>query len=179
MNARTCILLASLILVAVACTSESSAPTAPSLPPIVVQGRPVLKVYGPKGGEVLTCSPGSCTSADLDHRTVTLASATGSQYRLGPAFFTEDQVASAATLQVPDSSTWIVQMTLDPAGAKSLEAATRDALSRRPAGRTAMIVDGRVTGAPVVQAVIDDGGPIQLSGFTQEEAQRLVAQLNS
>ncbi len=137
----------------------------------------MLSVDSPNDGVKLTCLPGSCSPSELRARTVTLAG-TGATYRLGPAFFTEDQVATASAAASADPSVWVVDLTLDADGTKGLEAATKDALQMRPEGLIATVVDGRVVAAPVVQAVIDSGH-VELSGFTQAEAQHLVLQLTA
>jgi preprotein translocase subunit SecD len=152
--------------------------TVPSLLPVVVQGRPVLAAYSPNERVHLTCPADTCTPSELKARTVTLAGDAGSAYRLGPAFFTEDQIASASALTSADPSMWDVFVTLDAAGARGLKAATSRALQHGSDGRIATIVNGRVVSAPVVRAAIGSG-PIQLSGFTQQEAQHLADQLNA
>lgn len=164
------------VLILAACSSSTS-PTVPSLLPVVVQGRPVFAVYGPNDDAHLTCLPGACPPADLNARTVTLAGL-GSKYRLGSAFFTEDQVTSASAVASADPATWDLDLTLDADGTRGLEAATKHALLQPLEGRIATVVDGRVVAAPVVQAVIDSGR-IQLGGFTQAEAQHLADQLNA
>ena len=126
----------------------------------------------------LTCDPGACAPSELSARNVTLANAGGSMYRLGPSFFTEDQVASASAVSFGDGSTWDVLLTLDPDGTHGLETATRQALREQGQARIATIVDGRVVTAPIVHVVIDSGH-IQLSGFTQQEAEHLAAELNA
>ncbi len=137
----------------------------------------MLQVYSPNDDADLTCPPDSCTPSDLDAPTVTLAGV-GSTYRLGPAFFTEDQVASASAVSPDDGLTWVVDLTLDADGTKGLESATNRALGVQPEGRIATVVDGRVVAAPVVRAAIDSGR-IELSGFTHDEAQHLADQLNA
>jgi preprotein translocase subunit SecD len=169
-------LLVVLVVALGACSSSTSSGT-PSLRPAIVQGRPVLQVYSPNDDPDLTCPPDSCPPSDLDARTITLAGF-GSSYRLGPAFFTEDQVASASAVSPDDGLTWVVDLTLDTDGTQGLETATMHALGVQPEGQIATVVDGRVVAAPVVQAAIDSGR-IELSGFTQDEAQHLADQLNA
>jgi preprotein translocase subunit SecD len=172
-------LVVSLLLVMVALTAcHSDAPIVPSLLPVVVQGRPVLKVYNANDNVHLTCAPDASAPSELNAPTVTLTSEAGSKYRLGTAFFTEDQVTSASVEASADPSVWVVDLTLDADGTRGLEAATRDALRNDPAGLIATIVDCRVATAAVVQAVIDSG-LVQLGGLTQGEAQHLAEQLNA
>jgi len=158
-----------------ACNSDE--PTVPPLP-AQVQERPVVKVFGPDDHVHLTCQPNACTPSELRASAVTLAGAAGVRYRLGPAFFTEAQVASASPAPSDDPTVWVVDLTLDADGTKGLETATKEALRQSPAGKVAAVVDGKVVSAPVVQAVIDSGR-VELSGFTQQQAQDLADRLNA
>ena len=173
------LLLLALPFAVVACTSATSTTsTIPQQSSAVVQGRPVLTVYSPNDQVDLTCEADACTASDLSARTVTLAGDVGTKYRLGPAFFTQDQIASASAMSAADPSEWVMLVTLDADGKQGLLAATEQALHESPEARIATVVDGRVVAAPVVQAKINSG-LIQLSGFTQQEAQDLANQLNA
>jgi preprotein translocase subunit SecD len=172
------LLLIALPFAVAACTSANSTTTIPQTSSAVVQGRPVLAVYSPNDQVDLTCEADACTGSDLSAPTVTLAGDVGSKYRLGPTFFTEDQVASASAMQTVDPSEWVVLVTLDADGTQGMLAATKQALHESPEGRIATVVNGRVVAAPVVQAKINSG-LIQLAGYTQQEAQDLANQLNA
>jgi preprotein translocase subunit SecD len=174
---RLLVLAVSVVLAA--CTSASSTTsTTPQQSSAVVQGRPVVQVYSPNDQVDLTCEADACTASDLAARTVTLAGDVGSKYRLGPTFFTEEQVASASAMSAADPSEWVVLVTLDADGSRGLLAATKQALQQSPEARIAIVVNGRVDGAPVVHSKITSG-LLQLSGFTQQEAQDLANQLNA
>lgn len=137
----------------------------------------MLHVYSPNDAAKLTCEPDACVPSDLDAGEVTLAG-TGASYQLGPAFFTQDQVASASATSADDGLTWYVELTLDADGTKGLSDASKDALDEQPEGRIALVVGGKVWTAPAVQNVVKSG-LVQLSGFTQAEAQQLADALNA
>jgi preprotein translocase subunit SecD len=79
---------------------------------------------------------------------------------------------TAADAILGEDGRWMVAVTLSAAAAKRFEDATRLALRRR----LAIVVDGRVNSAPVIQSVIA-GGHIQITlGNLDPETQRQEAQ---
>jgi len=76
----------------------------------------------------------------------------------GPAVVTEANVVDASAAQDPMTRHYSVAVTLDPAGATSLESVTQANVGRR----LAIVIDGRVQSAPVVRAKIA-GGHVQIT----------------
>jgi preprotein translocase subunit SecD len=144
---------------------------------VILQERPVLSIYSQHEQAPLTCSAGSCSAEALAADTVTLAADDGTAYALGPLVFTQDNVASATVSQT--SSAWSVDLTLDAAGMQALAKATEQAAnSSTPADQIAVLLDGRVIEVPTVRAPITSGH-VQLSGFSQQEAQDIANALSS
>jgi len=59
-------------------------------------------------------------------------------------------------------------------GAKRLAEVTRDSIGKR----LAMIIDGKLYSAPVIQAEISNGGAVIAGSFNEQEAKELVAKLD-
>lgn len=97
-------------------------------------------------------------------------------YELGPARITLEHVEGA---EVVDSMGYpVVQVTLNEAGAAALADLTAE-LSQNTGSESmaAIMLDGRVQSAPVVQATINSGA-MELSGFTSiAEAQQVADEL--
>ena len=102
----------------------------------------------------------------------------GGAFLVGPAgadglVFTND-----ATAEI-NNGNWVVNVGLQdgPAGADLWNALTTKCFNRDavcPTGQIAIVLDGRVISAPVVQEAIFSGGTVQISGdFTEGEARDL------
>jgi preprotein translocase subunit SecD len=160
----------------VACTTNTST-TSSVASGVILQERPVLAIYSPREQAPLTCSPGACSAEDLAAATVTLAADDGRAYALGSIVFTQDNVASATASQTLPA--WSVDLTLDESGTQALTTATEHAAkSSSPEDQIAVVLDGRVIEVPTVQAPITSGR-VQLSGFTQQEAESLANTLSA
>jgi preprotein translocase subunit SecD len=102
----------------------------------------------------------------------------GGAFLVGPAgadglVFTNDAAAEI------NNGNWVVNVGLQdgPAGADLWNALTTKCFNRDavcPTGQIAIVLDGRVISAPVVQEAIFSGGTVQISGdFTEGEARDL------
>jgi preprotein translocase subunit SecD len=135
-----------------------------------------------------TCGPNAatlihCIAATLDQeRIVLLASGPyHDKYVLGPVLIDGRDVAQAfavPTSTLSGTSGWQVEFKLTPEGAKKFEIATKNALHAQPPGnQIAIIVDGRVISAPIVQAPIRNGIGIITGNYDEQRAKTLAAQL--
>ncbi|HYJ70594.1 MAG TPA: hypothetical protein VEX15_23310 [Nocardioidaceae bacterium] len=141
--------------------TESAEPTGP---PAEIAFRPVLAKL-PKTADCskpdVWCTPGHTEA-----------------YRLGPAELrTPDIVEASARLS--DYGPWVVGITLSDEGATQFEAVTRELADKTGAqAQLAVVVDGVVISAPLVQAAIP-GGEIDISAdFTQAAAEQLAAAID-
>lgn len=148
---------------------DQPVPTAtaePSGPPAHIAFRPVLEAL-PKADD---CSKPDlwCTSAPGE---------TGA-YRLGPAAVRTPDIVEA-TARLSDYGAWVVGITLSDDGAAQFEAVTRELADNTGAqAQLAIVVDGVVISAPVVQTPVP-GAEVDISAdFTQAAAERLAAALN-
>jgi preprotein translocase subunit SecD len=138
----------------------------PSGPPAQIAFRPVLEAL-PKTAV--------CSKPDV---WCTRTPETTGAYRLGPAAVrTPDIVEAAARLS--DYGAWVVGITLSDEGATRFEAVTRELADNAGArAQLAIVVDGVVISAPVVQTPIP-GAEVDISAdFSQSAAERLAASLN-
>ncbi len=127
-----------------------------------------------------TTAPGIQVSEDPNDPSANavLIDGRGGAFLVGPAgadglVFTNDAVAEI------NSGNWVVNVGLrdGPAGADLWNALTTKCFNRDavcPTGQIAIVLDGRVISAPVVQEAIFSGGTVQISGdFTEGEARDL------
>jgi preprotein translocase subunit SecD len=174
-------LLLVILFASAACTSGNSTTSgSPSPSSVTLQDRPVLQVYSANElSTELTCDPEACTAADLAAPRITLAGDRGTKYQLGSAVFTQDDVGSALVAATADPSVFNVELTLDADGRRALATATKRAVDApSPQDRIALVVNGRVLAAPVVQAPIHSG-LVQMAGdFTPQGAQDIASSLN-
>ena len=191
---RACVLLLG---VATACTGGgSAAPQSPSASPsssvdpsayAVFQLRPVVQVLMPSSPEwdstPLSCPPENteataCAASPDNVERIVLAGPIGSQerYVLGAAIVDAGDVSAAARLEGTSGE---VSVALTPDGSDALAEATRVAASAAsPGNRIAIVVNGRVVSAPVVQQPITSG-QIIVVGLTGSGARLLSMQLNA
>lgn len=116
-------------------------------------------------GACSTAVGGSAAPARLEFRTVVGAGQSelqlrgddGTLYPLGRVEIDGTRVASAEAAN--EAGTWVVQVGLTPAGA----AAFADLTGRNVGKQVAIVVDGALVSAPIVQAPIT-GGAVQISG---------------
>ncbi len=153
--------------------SDGSAPPEPAQPtesteppgPLVqVAFRPVLKML-PK-------------TADCSKPDVGCTPGLTEVYRLGPAAVRTPDIVQASP-RLSDYGQWVVGITLSDAGATRFEAVTRELADNTGArAQLAVVVDGVVISAPVVQTPVP-GGEIDISAqFSQTAAERLAAAID-
>lgn len=116
--------------------------------------------------------------------------ANGNKFVLGPAVFEGTQLTSEVAGLQPNSTQWVVNITLDSAATKAFGALTTNQynnyypgyLQRNPndtvLNQTAIVLDGNVQEAPETNGALTSGsfmiqGP-QPNGFTQSQAIQLV-----
>jgi preprotein translocase subunit SecD len=127
-----------------------------------------------------TTAPGIQVSEDPNDPSTNavLSDGKGGAFLVGPAgadglVFTND-----ATAEI-NNGNWVVNVGLQdgPAGADLWNALTTKCFNRDavcPTGQIAIVLDGKVISAPVVQEAIFSGGNVQISGdFTEGEARDL------
>ena len=127
-----------------------------------------------------TTAPGIQVSEDPNDPSVNavLTDGKGGAFLVGPAgadglVFTNDAAAEI------NNGNWVVNVGLQdgPAGADLWNALTTKCFNRDavcPTGQIAIVLDGKVISAPVVQEAIFSGGTVQISGdFTEGEARDL------
>lgn len=127
-----------------------------------------------------TTAPGIQVSEDPNDPSANavLIDGKGGAFLVGPAgadglVFTNDAAAEI------NNGNWVVNVGLQdgPAGADLWNALTTKCFNRDavcPTGQIAIVLDGRVISAPVVQEAIFSGGTVQISGdFTEGEARDL------
>jgi len=127
-----------------------------------------------------TTAPGIQVSEDPNDPSTNavLTDGKGGAFLVGPAgadglVFTND-----ATAEI-NNGNWVVNVGLQdgPAGADLWNALTTKCFNRDavcPTGQIAIVLDGKVISAPVVQEAIFSGGTVQISGdFTEGEARDL------
>ena len=127
-----------------------------------------------------TTAPGIQVSEDPNDPSTNavLSDGKGGAFLVGPAgadglVFTND-----ATAEI-NNGNWVVNVGLQdgPAGADLWNALTTKCFNRDavcPTGQIAIVLDGKVISAPVVQEAIFSGGTVQISGdFTEGEARDL------
>ncbi len=103
------------------------------------------------------------------------------RYDLGPVAVPGTDVARArARLDEQSAQGWLVDVTFTAAGARRFAALTAELAPKAPpANQLAMVLDGTVISAPVVQQQLTDGR-VQISGsFTRSSAEELAAQLSA
>jgi len=118
----------------------------------------------------------------------------GDKYILGQAVIVGSQVTSATAEQLPNNGQWVVDVTLDGAATAAFaKLTTSQATVYYPASSangsdavlasTAIVINGDVQSAPVIEAPITDGKLMisgsQPAGFTSAEAEDLAAQLST
>lgn len=107
----------------------------------------------------------------------------GNKYILGPVEMSGDVITDAVaqpytTQTGATTGEWVVQLTMNREGTE-----TFGRISQRmygavsPTDQFAFVLDGRVTSAPRMVAMILDGRPSITGGFTQEGAEQLADQL--
>lgn len=105
------------------------------------------------------------------------------KYILGPVemggeTITDATAQVAATSSGASTGQWVVQITLDKAGAKTFgEISSRMYGQPEPANMFAFVLDSKVISAPTMNGLILDGRPSISGNFTQESAQVLANQL--
>jgi preprotein translocase subunit SecD len=150
---------------------SSSAP--PSTTPIAAffQIRPVLALRRGSGPcatwTVPPARPGWFCNRDATAR-----------YRLAPAVLAGTDIASAEAGKPLNSTSWVVNLTLDPTGSRAFADLTGSVVDQpSPRNQLAFVLNGTVLSAPVVESRIR-GGQLQLSGpLTRTEAEQLATQL--
>jgi preprotein translocase subunit SecD len=79
-------------------------------------------------------------------------------------------IAQAKVVPRPERSDFMVSVTLTPAGARKMRAATERNIGKR----MAILIDGVVVTAPVVNSVISEAAVVE-GHLTKHEAERIVA----
>jgi preprotein translocase subunit SecD len=129
----------------------------------------------------LTCAASDdeliqCISASLNRdRIVLIASDSRDKYILGPVVIDGGDVAGAVAVrsQVIGLAGWQVEFELTPEATKRFAVATSAAVGKQ----LAIIIDGQVVSAPIVEERIRNGHGIITCACDEEEAKALAAQL--
>jgi hypothetical protein len=182
--------VAALVFVCVtACTDPSSqappSPTTVSDDSPVMQMRPVMEEAGPRTGRWSElepiCSRPRCPGLAVDPNVVIEAQQPGgARFRLAPAVVTDADLIMAIPTQLPDvnGGGWAIDVTLGERGTQAMSAATHTAVAQpEPGNKLAIVVDGVVFSAPIVNEAIDSGKFV-VTGVTGEaDAKALIARI--
>jgi preprotein translocase subunit SecD len=154
-----------------------------------MQQRPVLEIvyYGSRSwkGTALTCAPHDdtlmqCVAQTLDRDRIVLVgskSAGGNnKYVLGPVVLDGSEILRAVALHENGGFQpyWEIDFRLTAEAARRFAEATREATGKQ----IAIIVDGQVVSAPIVQEPFANGLGVITCACDEERAKALAAQLN-
>jgi preprotein translocase subunit SecD len=149
-------------------------------PPAAV---PATKPASPDAVEfrrVLKAEAGGCASASpsASASEPTVCGPDGYNYVLGKVEFNGSHVTEVKAAQSTDNLGWLINLTLDSAGAKLFETLTADLSTKQPPlNQLAIVVRGQVVAAPAVQSAIP-GGKLQIAGtYTKQTAEALAKQI--
>ncbi|MEN9300837.1 MAG: protein translocase subunit SecD [Actinomycetota bacterium] len=139
--------------------------------------RPVIQ-SGTLDTSSTTTAPANSPDPTDPNATVLLTDDLGISYQVGPAQATGDVFENDAQADI-SSGQWAVVVSLrgGAEGEDVWNALTTKCFNREetcPTGQVAIVLDGVVISAPVVQEPVFTGGTVQISGdFTEEEARDL------
>lgn len=139
--------------------------------------RPVLQ-SGSLSSTTTSTAPEKTPDLTDPNATVLLTDDMGISYQVGPAAATGDVFENDAAADI-SSGQWAVVVSLrgGAEGEDVWNALTTKCFNREatcPTGQVAIVLDGNVISAPVVQEPVFTGGTVQISGdFTEEEARDL------
>jgi preprotein translocase subunit SecD len=142
------------------------------LRPVLQSGTPVID------SATTTVAPEGAPDPTDPNATVELRDAAGISYVVGPAAATGDVFDNDAQADI-SSGQWavIVSLRRGASGEDLWNALTTKCYSREmscPTGQVAIVLDGEVISAPVVQEAVFTGGSVQISGdFTEADARDL------
>ncbi|MDX2849905.1 hypothetical protein PV342_15840 [Streptomyces sp. PA03-3a] len=102
------------------------------------------------------------------------------KYLLGPAALSGTEISDAeAVLDTRSTTGWQIRLTFDSGGARKFADLTgRLAAQLSPANQCAMVLDGTVLSAPLVNSAITGGTAVITGTYTRSSAGRLAAQLS-
>ncbi|ONI73804.1 hypothetical protein BWI15_10305 [Kribbella sp. ALI-6-A] len=145
-------------------TGNEAPDSAPASAPKAVEFRRVVKV-----------APGGCASPASSSGGV-VCGADGMAYTLGTVELDGKHVSEVAARD--SNGSWVVALELDDEGGRLFEQLTAElAKQSPPANQLAIVVDDRVVSAPTVMSAIT-GGEVEISsGFTQQDAEKLAADI--
>jgi preprotein translocase subunit SecD len=147
-----------------------------------LQLRPVLQVSQPTepahAGLTPACDPGPVCPDDVPgSEEIVLEDAQGARYRLAPAAFTAADVGDARPEEQPDGS-WGVVVRLRLEATEPFRELTGEAAALPPPrNRLAIVVDGALVSAPIVQAEIPVGTFVIVGDLDRPGAAALAARL--
>jgi hypothetical protein len=94
----------------------------------------------------------------------------GTVYLHDEVVVTNSDIMQAKVIQRPGGSDFMVSVTFTPAGARKMHAATEGNIGKR----MAILIDGVVVSAPVVNSVLSESAVVE-GHLTRQEAERIVA----
>ncbi|MFF3944301.1 hypothetical protein ACFYYN_05730 [Streptomyces sp. NPDC001902] len=108
-------------------------------------------------------------------------SGTWTKYLLGPVALGGTEISEAeAVLDTRNATGWQIRMTFGSSGARKFADLTaRLATQLSPANQCAMVLDGAVLSAPLVNSAITGGTAVITGNYTRSSAGRLAAQLGT
>ncbi|MFI7065076.1 SecDF P1 head subdomain-containing protein [Kribbella sp. NPDC050124] len=126
---------------------------------------------------VLKASPGGCDSAS-PAASPSVCGLDGYTYVLGKVELDGSHVSEVKAAQAPETTGWLVNLTLDDSGAQLFAKLTGDlATQQMPLNQLAIVVRNQVVAAPAVQSAIP-GGKLQITGnYSQKDAEKLAGQI--
>src|SRR5205809_7331108 len=111
----------------------------------------------------------------LEHRTVSGGVSGETLYVEKRVLLSQKDLQSASLVKDPVIASQMIQLQFSPSGAKRFATATRENLHKR----LAIIINGRVLSAPVIQGEITGGSATITGNFAPGQAEELVEALNA
>ncbi len=100
-----------------------------------------------------------------------LPAAGGQEYYVSPEVLLDQRSIAAASARAGERGHWIVDVTMNAAGAQLLAAVSQEHVGRR----LGIVVNGQLMNAPVIRSPITGGRACIAGAFTPEEARRIAA----
>ena len=124
--------------------------------------------------------PDGTAIVDILDQPLFICDSDGTKYLLGPTVIQSEHVVGADAFIPEDLVVYVVAVTLDETGTSNLKTLTTKLFHQEsPLNQLAIVLDGRVMSAPVVNGPVSTG-PLYISeGLTADQAQNVAAVIGS
>jgi preprotein translocase subunit SecD len=158
--------------------SPTASPSGPAKKPGAVTGDIVINTTGATAEQQAALAAFECkdydrTKDDPDKPLMACDEGGGTKYLLGPAIVLGNQIGGATPGMDQYQTQWIVNLELKGQGTKNFAKASAQLVNlheQTPLDQFAIVLDGEIVSAPVMQAVISDGKSSIEGQFTQQSA---------